>query len=270
MNRIFITILITGFCLGLLSQDSTNQKSFDEKIKELEKKNVYWSTIKGDDKKISKDKKENLLAEYRNKMMKILGKTNEEWGIHDEFLISRMFYHKVNINKYKEIEKAFDATFKDLFDRNLNSQFFWYAQCADVIFLGRIIEKSGLTADEKKIYSSFWEYKYRIRTDEILYSDNFYFNSVRNEVIMLGNSITTTEESDYVIKNRSENRDGIFFCTQFYEERMINRYDDDKYHGNKNVFPISHCYNKDDSLITILKEFIKLNDYENFYKRSYK
>lgn len=276
-----VTIIIIGFCLGLLSQDSINLKSFDEKIKELEKKNVYWSVIKGDDKKISKDKLTAHLTEYRNKIIDILGKKNDEWNEFQEHILSRLYYHKININKYQDIEKLFMTKFRDLFDdkfstyENFNSYLLADVLFSDVIVTGKIVDKKDVKLDEDTLIDGlFWEYI--IRPKEILYSDEYYIESIKNELHIYDCLVSNDFGNNFKDLYRSGNLNGVFFCSKFGDEYMerINNYDTYKslgsYFKKENAFPLGGCEEKNDSLVTLIKNFIKLNDYDNFYNRSYK
>jgi len=85
------------------------------KVNELSSQLVYWSSFRNDTLEINPDDAKTHLAEYRKKLMKILKKNDKNWNQTDERRLNNLYYHKINLNKFKEIGDIVNYDFKKIF-----------------------------------------------------------------------------------------------------------------------------------------------------------
>ena len=274
MSKVLKIVIILSFCIVLIAQSDIEDMPFQTKIKSFEKTNVYWSKIKGYDNILSKEIKENHLKEYRNKLMKIFGKSKSDWNYSDEELLSKLYYHKININRYKELEEMTGTNIELRCDTRYN-YFLFSLMFSDVILIGEIIDKKKLP------FETHWDfYEYIINTKTILYADKYYLDSVKYQVRIFYDSILEQRNYNPFEKFNTKNKPlCLFFLTKYnYEHYLAYTKTKSKpdpilkdYPNKINVFRLGgDCYQLNDSLLTIVNKFIQLNEHEGFFERSYK
>ena len=297
-SKILLIMLVAIMVLPLKA-DEKSYKNFEEKIANLQKDNVYWSKIRDDAKKLTKSQKEKHLSQYRVKLMDILDIDEEKWNNYDEYLLSRFYYHKVNINEYEKIEDIFNIELEKLPlpDYELTSKEGGNLKRLkkiiynDVIVEGHIINRKEVDLSyilEKD--SGYSVSEYTIQTDNVFFSDKAYFDKIKKSFLVHDDGKWFVGRNEIETLYEQKNMKGIFFISYHGKEKYIRDkvvtkiYED--YRRKNNIYDHFELflrnpyiekspddqiyYNYYTKLKNCIKKYVKINNSELFYKREYK
>jgi len=284
-SKILLIMLVVIMVLPLKAQKSS-YKNFEEKIGNYQKKLVYWSKIKGDDKKLSKKQKGKHLSKYRKKLMDIMDISKNKWNFENERFLKNLYYHKVNINKYKEIENLTEETFKDISIYDGRGYLLRSIMFSDLIIEGKILSRRKTNFFEENFdEENNYDWEYSILINKVLYIDNNYNISKNDTIKMFHTQLIWGSSADFNNNYLEKKMTGIYSFSKLFHDEILSRLNNKnenkkKYRkniiellqnkNNHHVGNIIESYNlSKEEILNNIDEYKKINGSKIFYNKGF-